>query len=206
MRSLLLPTETAVTGNYNDALIREIRTFYANYYQSRGSRVSSWSDRIYVSRGKAKKRKIVNEDGVISLLKDYSFDTVYFEDLSFENQVSVSANAKYLISNHGSGLTNMLFMRSGSSVLELRKEGDAKNNCFFSLASALNLNYFYQTCRAQNDSEVAHTANLIVDLTKLRQTVELMLHHGGAYPGRHGSNLSETKEVNRRSPAEDSQS
>src|ERR1035437_4173888 len=59
----------------------------------------------------------------------------------FEDQVAILSKARYVASNHGAGLTNMLFMRPGGRVLELRREGDAHNNCFFTLASALKLDY-----------------------------------------------------------------
>ena len=192
VRNLLLPTETAMTGNYNDALIREMRSFYTKYQRSR-CRPSLPYDKIYVSRGKARRRKLMNEDGVISLLRDYGFETIYLEDLKFEDQVLVSMNAKYLVSNHGAGLTNMLFMNAGSSVLELRKERDARSNCFFSLASAVDLNYFYLTCRSYDETEDAHTADLIVDFKKLRETVELMLLHEDDHSPRPVSTQSGSK-------------
>ena len=69
--------------------------------------------------------------------------------------------AKYLISNHGAGLTNMLFMKAGGNVLELRHRGDKHNNCYFSLASTLRLNYYYQLCDSENNIEDAYTANLL---------------------------------------------
>lgn len=177
LRTLLLPTETAVTGNYNDDLMKRLRRLYVNYYCDHAPSVRRWGDKIYVSRGKARRRRIVNEDGVIALLKDYGFETVYFEDLSFDEQAIISLHTKYLISNHGAGLTNMLFMREGSSVLELRLAGDTHSNCYFSLASALGLNYLYQTCRSRDDTEDAHTADLIVDFRMLRANIELMLRH-----------------------------
>ena len=90
-------------------------------------------------------------------------------------QMRISQDAQYLISNHGAGLTNMLFMRPGSKVLELRKKGDARNNCYFALASALDLKYFYQLCNSKRPNENAHTADLIVDCRTLKATVEQML-------------------------------
>ena len=80
-----------------------------------------------------------------------------------------------MISNHGGGLTNILFMKSGSSVLELRQSGDSHNNCYFSLASALYLKYYYQLCHSENPDEDAHTADLIVDCRRLRKNIEQIL-------------------------------
>ena len=85
-------------------------------------------------------------------------------------------NAKYLISNHGAGLTNMLFMQAGTSVLELRRENDGHNNCYFAQASALNLKYYYQLCKSENDDTDTYTANLIVDPLVLEKNIKTMLN------------------------------
>ena len=174
-RSLRIPTHTAPTGNYNENIIRGLRSLFTDFYQSAHRYRNCAGDKIYISRGKAQKRKIVNEEDLVAILKEYGFKTVYFEDYPFEEQVKIALDAQYLISNHGAGLTNMLFMKSGSSVFELRQKGDSHNNCYFALASSLNLRYFYQTCHSENPDEDAHTANLIVDCQLLRKNIEQML-------------------------------
>lgn len=172
-KNFILPTHTAPTGNYNEPVMRALRSLYTDFY--RNTRGAAPGDKVYVSRSRAERRRIVNEEEVVNALKHYGFETVHFEDYSFEQQVKIALGARYLISNHGAGLTNMLFMKSGGSVLELRREGDAHNNCYFALASALGVKYFYQLCDSENPDEDAHTANLIVDEQKLRRTVEQML-------------------------------
>lgn len=172
-KTLYIPTHTAPTGNYNEILIRGLRNFYTDFYCKTSS--ESIGDKVYISRSKAQKRKIKNEEECLVVLKEYGFKVVYFEDCSFEQQVKIALNARYLISNHGAGLTNMLFMKSGSSVFELRKKADIRNNCFFSLASSLNLKYFYQICDSVDPQEDAHTANLIVDCKLLRKNIKQML-------------------------------
>lgn len=172
-KNFILPTHTAPTGNHNELVIRALRSLYTDFYQdTRGAAVG---DKIYVSRSQANRRRIVNEEEVINALEDCGFETVRFEDCSFEQQVKIALGARYLISNHGAGLTNMLFMKPGSNVLELRRRGDAHNNCYFTLASALDVKYFYQLCDSENPVEDAQTANLIVDAQQLRRTVEQML-------------------------------
>ncbi len=87
----------------------------------------------------------------------------------------VASGARYMVSNHGAGLTNMLFMKAGGRVLELRHESDRINNCYFTLASALELDYLYQTCTPVVQGEDPHTADLRVDAEKLRDNLRLML-------------------------------
>jgi capsular polysaccharide biosynthesis protein len=174
-KSLKIPSHTAPTGNYNEEIIRSLRETYAGFYRDANSEFQY--DKVYISRGKSQKRKISNEEECISVLEEFGFITLYFEDYSFEQQVKIISGTKYLISNHGAGLTNMLFMKAGGSILELRRTGDSQNNCYFALASALHLNYFYQLCNAETPEEDSHTANLVVDCGKLRKNLKHMLDY-----------------------------
>lgn len=173
--NLKMPTHTASpTGNYNESIIKALRSLYTNFYQKTQYDNRNYS-KIYISRCKAQRRKIINENECIAVLEKYGFKTVCFEEHSFEQQVKFTLNAQYLISNHGAGLTNMLFMKSESKVLELRKKEDFHNNCYFALASALNIKYFYQLCDSQDYNNNSHFANLIVDCQLLKNNVEHIL-------------------------------
>lgn len=172
--NLTIPTHAAPTGNYNVGLTRDLRSLYTDFFQNvPGDR--DYGDRIYVSRCKAGKRRITNEKECFAVLEEYGFNTVYFEDHPFEQQVKIALKARYLVSNHGAGLTNILFMKSGCSVLELRLKGDSHNNCYFVLASALDLKYYYQLCDSTTIAVASHTADLTVDCGLLRENLENML-------------------------------
>lgn len=172
-RSLVMPTHTAPSGHFRDKVICGVRTtllaaFGDADYQGAG-------ERIYISRSAADRCRVVNEDEIGQVLTHHGFQTVRMEELSFEEQVALLSRTRYLVSNHGAGLTNMLFMRDGGSVLELRHHSDYVNNCYFILASALNFGYYYQLCKAANDSADPHTADLIVDPQELEQNLTLLL-------------------------------
>lgn len=172
-KNLKIPTHTAPTGNYNESLIRDLRKLFTDFGQPVHG--APTGNKIYVSRGKAQRRRIANEEECVAILSEYGFQIIHFEDYLYEQQVEIAKNAQYVISNHGAGLTNMLFMKSGSSILELRRIGDCHNNCFFSLASALRLKYYYQNCESEHPDEDTYAANLIVDCRLLRETIEHML-------------------------------
>ena len=169
-RSLLMPTPAAPSGHYNPAIIRGVRDVLLSAYGDS----SNEGERIYISRQRATKRRIVNEDEVEKTLQQFGFQTIHAEELSFEQQVQTLSRAQYLVSNHGAGLTNMLFMKRGGSVLELRHTSDHINNCYFTLASALNLNYFYQTCEPSSADSNPHNADLIVDSHALEANLRVL--------------------------------
>ena len=171
-RRLLMPTQTAPSGHYNEELIRDVRDLLVGFFA--GEPRDIWGDRVYISRSQAPKRRIVNEEEVVETLRPYDFRIIRAEDHSFEEQVKIVSRARYLVSNHGAGLTNMLFMNAGANVLELRGAGDTINNCYFTLAAAIHLNYFYQSCDRANREDL-HSADLRVNCSALRTNLELML-------------------------------
>lgn len=160
IKKLLAPSHLQ-PAQFNPLYINKLK----NSFQVNSSSESG-SKNIYISRKKAHRRKIVNEDELIQLLSTFGFSTVYMEDLSFFDQRSLMNGAQLLISNHGAGLTNMLFMKEGSSVIELKADADDINNCFFNLASALNHQYYY-TINSGDSAEV-QKSNIMVDLDKLK--------------------------------------
>ncbi len=194
VKKLFFPTPLAQSGHYNDPLMKKIRSTFREYFLK--STNMHLGERIYISRAKAGRRKILNEKDLINLLQKYRFKSIVFEDLQFKEQVAIALNTKYLVSNHGAGLTNMLFMNTASSILELRQQGDYFNNCYFALASALDIRYYYQICKGNFDSDkelilspnldyslkelkyfssFTHNSDIIVDLEKLELNLASML-------------------------------
>jgi hypothetical protein len=62
----------------------------------------------------------------------------------------------------------MIFMPAATSVLELRYQNDRHNNCYYALASALDIDYYYQQCLPVNTTEDPYAADLVVDKEILR--------------------------------------
>lgn len=123
--------------------------------------------RIYISRTIAQRRFVRNEGELEVLLAKFGFETIYMEKLSFREQRYLMANTSILISNHGAGLTNMIFMPDKATIIELKANADDINNCFFNLARALDHHYYYTINPADNTS--IQKANITVDIPKLNQ-------------------------------------
>lgn len=172
-RSLLTPTHTAPSGHFNDQAIRGVRNILLSEFGEPGD--TGPGERIYISRRRADKRRIVNEDDIVPVLSKFGFQIICAEDLSFEEQVKTFSRARYIVSNHGAGLTNILFMRDGGRVLELRHHTDRIRNCYFVMTSALDFDYFYQTCQPGDHDADPHTANLFVDPDELEKHLRLLL-------------------------------
>jgi hypothetical protein len=95
---------------------------------------------IYISRRKARKRRVRNEPEVIEFLAARGFECHVLEDLSFEEQVRLFHQANVVVAPHGAGLTNTIF--SGRiRVLELL--GRQPVPVFFFLSLSLGQRYHY---------------------------------------------------------------
>lgn len=120
---------------------------------------------IYISRNKSSGRRITNENELLLLLEKYDFKTFYLEDLSLKEQISLFKNAERVISPHGAGLTNLLFCKPNTKVLEIFNENYG-TSAYHDLSSGTGLNY---TCYNSLDSDGGYFSsdfnrkNIIVD-------------------------------------------
>lgn len=174
--NLHLPTHSSTSGNPRPKLYRDFRYFLLDKCKDKLN--FNLGDKIYVSRSKAQRRHITNESEVIDLVKKYDFEIVYFEEYNFFEQMSLMYHAKYFISIHGAGFTNVTFMKPNTNALELRLENDASNNIYYALTTALEINYWYQSCPSNNQNYQFSSGNpydLEIDIEKLKQNIEKMI-------------------------------
>jgi capsular polysaccharide biosynthesis protein len=154
---------------FNPAIMNELRKrFSKNFYPA-----SEPYRKIYISREKAARRKVMNEQEIKQIVKKLGFEIHYFEDYSFEEQLKLITECRYLVSIHGAGLTNILFMKNGTNVMEFKMKEDYINGCYYSLANSLNINYYYLLCEGNNP--IAQDADFIIDIEKFTIAIEQML-------------------------------
>jgi tetratricopeptide (TPR) repeat protein/capsular polysaccharide biosynthesis protein len=134
----------------------------------------SCSDRLYISRTQAKKRKMINEEAIIDLLKQYEFRIVYFEKMSVREQANCIATAEVVIAPHGSGLTNLIFCQPGTKVIEILSPSWL-NSCYWMLSQTCQLDYFCLVGEAsiENSENFPQYQAYDVNIQKLQQLMEL---------------------------------
>jgi capsular polysaccharide biosynthesis protein len=164
------------TKNYF-AYTKEIKKFLTNNVRN----TINMGDKIYISRQKCSMRYIKNENDLVPLIEKYGFKKVIMEDYSYEDQISIASNTKYMIGPHGAGLTNALFMKDGSSLLELAAKlvhyGNAPTD-YYKMSAMSNINYFFQDCEVvakSKDCPATFHGILSADLEKLEKNIQLML-------------------------------
>jgi hypothetical protein len=101
------------------------------------------SKKIYFKRGADAERKIINEDEVINLLEKAGFEIIEPGNLSIYEQVTLMQQSKVVIGLHGAALSNLVFCQPGVSVIEVFSPDYFRTDCYYTLSSALKLNYWY---------------------------------------------------------------
>lgn len=162
VKKLMMVPDLAPTGNYRKEVVLNLRKKLRNYFLSEiegGIEVK----RVYITRKNAWRRKIVNEADLLPILVELGFEVIDMDALSFKQQIQVMLGAEMLVSLHGAGLTHMLWMRDGGKVLEIRASRDCHNNCYFALASDLELDYYYFLADKTNVAQSTQDADYIID-------------------------------------------
>ena len=139
--------------------------------------------RLYISRRNAELRGFINEKEVEYLLKQFGFETICFENYSLKDKIQICSQSEIMIGMYGAGLGNMIFMPDDSFVLDLRFRTPDTSN-IFSLANALDFNYYYLFCEydSHDNSKGVNKYNktrdfesrslVLVDLIALEKTLE----------------------------------
>jgi len=139
------------SGNYNPSLLQQVKSQFLLNEQAP-------SRRFLVLRTGI--RAFKNEQEIVTILSGLGFETVRFENHTLEEQIALIQDCECLIGAHGAGLTNMLFLNPAAKVIECRFTDDSTNNCYFTLASDLNLAYYYLTCERSVDQLIVEPSEL----------------------------------------------
>lgn len=175
---LLVPEHTAPPGLQNPALLRELRRELVLALYPNGN-LPTPTRRVYVSRARQANRRLSNEAEAAALLAQHGFETIYFEGMPFAEQVALMLETDVLMGVHGANLTNILFLQEGARVVELMNEDklvklgnkDFENLIYFRISSWLGLPYYAVPGRTTAGQLASNTADIVVDLKTLAQTM-----------------------------------
>ncbi|NER07936.1 MAG: glycosyltransferase family 61 protein, partial [Okeania sp. SIO3C4] len=122
---------------------------------------------VYISRQDAPTRRVINESEVVNFLSKFGIKSVTLTSMSVIEQASLFAGAKVVVAPHGAGLTNLLFCRQGTKVIELIPHNDIRM-WYYHLSNNCELDYYYllgKSVTPQQDVKV--NLDLLSELMKL---------------------------------------
>jgi hypothetical protein len=126
---------TTGSHNFNDLNLLKLR------FEPAFS-VSQSNVKIYIVRN-VFKRVVVNDTEIIQIFRDRDYQILELENLSFFDQIQHFVRANTIVSIHGAGLTNMIFMPPKSRVLEFIKPTELQKTCYANLSFVLRHEYLH---------------------------------------------------------------
>ncbi|MHA1558273.1 MAG: glycosyltransferase family 61 protein [Alphaproteobacteria bacterium] len=112
----------------------------AAYKSAENSKIL-YSKKIFISRRKAAYRNVLNEDDVFEKLKGFGVVRYDLENLSMAEQIVLFNKADVIIAPHGAGLTNILFCKPDTVIIELFQEHE--DDTYWYLSQILGLKHYY---------------------------------------------------------------
>ena len=120
--------------------------------------------KIFIDRSDSKFRhnKLSNNQAVCAHLKNLGFEVVQLTKLSFEEQIKTFNNAQVIVGNHGAGLTNIVFCKANTQIVEIESP-NFKCDVFGNISNFLNLNYK----KVKANLDPINKEEITIDLKKL---------------------------------------
>jgi hypothetical protein len=94
--------------------------------------------RVFLTR--KGRRRFDNQDAIENTLQTLGLDVVDTDGMSVREQMELFGASDLIVSNHGAGLTNLVWGRPGTAVVELFSE-KWPNDCYFRLATLKGMRY-----------------------------------------------------------------
>ncbi len=141
---------------------------------------SNYPKRIYISRSKARYRRVLNEEDVVEALAQSGFVSIMPESMSLTEQVAHFYHAEVIVAVHGSGLTNTIFCKSGTQVIELVSPHYI-GHYYWGISQYLKLEHYFLAGEAfecypirQLMYQNSLTEDILVNLSSLKRMLEVV--------------------------------
>lgn len=131
--------------------------------------------RLYITRNPKRLRFVENDAEVASVCKEFDFEVVDFDEMSFLDQTQTIVQARYVVGIHGAGLTNILFRGNQAlGLLELYPPSPSGYFPFHYILLAEALGYQYDGLIGQ-PGKTRFSGGFYVNPAELRQHIMTLL-------------------------------
>lgn len=167
MKTLIFPSPI-VPGNYSAQVVAWLRTKLLPVV---GGPPAKAKGLVYVSRSKATRRRVLNEDQLIPKLEARGFRVYFLEDMPVKQQLETFSNAKMVVMPHGAAGVNIVFAQPGCVFIEMVP---VSYQHFLDLIYASLNNCIYGAVLC-DDSTSQQTQDMVADVDKLLNVVDRAL-------------------------------
>ncbi len=159
-------------SNYNDGILTPHMPKWIRHLTDIVVKDTKPHRKIIITREGALNRNIENQEQMLMALKGW--ETVNLEKLTIEEQVKTFAEATHIVSPHGAGLTNLLWCKEGTNVIELTHEAFFGKKVYPVLSHHLGLKHTVLLCDTvpipgpkPKNKKLKDMVDLKIDITKL---------------------------------------
>lgn len=92
------------------------------------------------------KQRLSYDDEISKYLKKKNFKVLQLSKLNFIDQIRLFNNCKQVIAPHGAGLTNLIFCKKNTRVLEIFPKNHNQTRVYKKISKINNLNYTSIKC------------------------------------------------------------
>jgi len=125
---------------------------------------------VFISRGAAASRRILNEPSLIERLEETGVRAVRFEGARFQQQRELMSGVTLLVGMHGAGLTNMMLMPAGGAVIEVMAGPAGGATLYETLSRCLGHRYLRIPATAQDAND--RNSDVHVDIEEVVRDVK----------------------------------
>lgn len=157
-------TETHLTNVYIPEIIRKLNTLAHKKLKLTPLETKQMPRNFIISRKHAPVRRILNEEILLESLSEFKFKSVVLENLKYEEQVALFANAERIVCLHGAGITNIIYANK-PILIEVFPEGRNIRDAFYftQITAALGIEHhlFLQKSENKNEDVVIENSTII---------------------------------------------
>lgn len=154
----LLATSPISSSFHSERVLKMVRALFEADPAREGEK------RLYLSRGDATGRRVLNEGEVIRALGRFGFESVRLGEVAMTDQARMFSEAGWVVGPHGAGFANTVFCGRGTRVLEFFPPG-YRSFDYWPLASTLGLRYARIECESVGAEP--KMADLVVGVPRL---------------------------------------
>jgi capsular polysaccharide biosynthesis protein len=127
--------------------------------------------RLYISRSDTEQRRLADEDSLLAMLEPLGITCITLTGRPLDEQIELFSRAEIVIGPHGGGLSNLVWCRPGTAVVELYAD-DYVNPVFWRLSGNLGLRHHHVIGRPATPGLPSSYGAMVVDQAAVARLTE----------------------------------
>lgn len=169
-KNIVDPSKPSFLKHQAKWLVKDFK-FYFKKEMSVRSRKNNL--KIYINRTGLSNvtRDITNKNDLIYYLKNNNFKIVDPSKLDFLKQIELFKSSRLIVGRHGAGLTNVIFCKKGTKIIELNNKNT--ENLYKNIIKAFDLNYYSLNSNmvVSNGTKKPWDGSINIDIKKLSKVI-----------------------------------